>query len=377
MKIAYFDCLSGISGDMTVGAFLDAGFKFALLKKRLDALNIKGYEINVFKVNRNGISGTKFDVRITGKPAHKHTTPREIVKLITNSKLDNAVKALSISIFKTLAKAEAKIHNTRQGDARFHEVGNVDSIVDIVSTAIAVNELGIEKFYCLNLKLAQPGPAALEMLKGKPISFLDLGYELVTPTGAAILTTLVKDFKLRPDIEPEAIGYGAGTWNLKDTPNLLRVVIGNSKELKSTQDEIFVIQTNIDDMNPVSYEYLMGRLFKEGALDAYLTSVYMKKTRPGILLTVLTKEALLDKLAMLVMKETTSSGIRYYKVRRQKLDRQIKIAKTKYGSIRIKVNTGGGGIRTVSPEYEDCKILATKTGVPFKVIFEEANKKIG
>lgn len=378
MKIAYFDCSSGISGDMTVGAFLDAGLKPSLLKKRLGLLNISGYKIGAFKESRNGIFGTRFDVKISKNRHFKKSSYRDIKKLIDNSRLDANTKAVSISIFETLAAAEAKVHNKPKADVHFHEVGDLDSIIDVVSTAIAVVELDIREFYCLHLKLALPAPAVLEMLKTRPVSFADIDYELVTPTGAAILTTLVKDFNLKPEINIETVGHGVGTFRIKEIPNLLRVIIGNSmkKDITLNQDEIIVIETNIDDMSPVLYEYLLERLFEKGALDAYLTSVYMKKTRPGTLLTVLAKEYLLDTLVKVIMKETTSSGIRYYRAQRKILDRSIKILKTKYGPVSVKVNSGPNGIRTISPEYEDCKALAKKTEVPFKVIFDEARKKI-
>lgn len=406
MKIAIFDCFSGISGDMTVGAFLDLGLNLSLLRKRLHGLDLDGYKIDAAKVTRNGISGTKFEVIINPVLVHKggvykkkifkRVTYKDIKKIISQSRLKGDVKRMSLSIFDKLVEAEAKVHHIEKEKVHFHEIGDVDSIIDIVSTAIAVKELDIEKFYCLNLKLGKgnvasqhgnlplPAPAVLELLKDKPISFSDVEYELVTPTGAAILTTLVEDFNSKPEIRIEKIGYGAGSWDLKETPDLLRIILGKTHlpALQSTKrqagmstDMVLVIETNIDDMNPVSYEYLIERLFEEGALDVYLTPVYMKKTRPGILFTVLAKEELLDKLAMLIMKETTTSGIRYYRAQRQKLDRVIKTVKTKYGAIRVKVNTSPG-IRTVSPEYEDCKKIARKTSTPFKVVFDEAKKKL-
>jgi pyridinium-3,5-bisthiocarboxylic acid mononucleotide nickel chelatase len=390
MKIAYFDCFSGISGDMTVGAFLDAGLKLGLLKKRLGLLSIKGYAIEAIRESRNGIIGTKFNVKIAQKKHRTGTTYKYIKGLINNSRLDKAVKKLSLSIFENLASAEARIHNKDKNDIHFHEAGALDSIIDIVSTAIAVLEFGIEECYCLNLKLGKgsvvsghgdlplPAPAALEMLKGKKISFSDVEHELITPTGAAILTTLVKDFDVTPEIDIEAIGYGAGTFQTKGNPNLLRIFLGDSSKDVLAQDEVIVIETNIDDMNPAYYEYLISSLFHKGALDVYLTPVYMKKTRPGILLTVLVKEHLFNQATRVILKETTSSGIRYYKAKRKILDRFIKRVKTRYGVVRVKVNTAPGAdrIKTVSPEYEDCRDLAEKTGVPFKAIFDEAKNRL-
>ncbi len=387
MKIAYLDCFSGISGDMTVAAFLDAGLKLSVLKKRLGLLNLKGYSLSAFKKNCHGIAGTKFDVRISGKRHLKRSTYKEIKNIINKSKLDIKTKSIALSIFETLAKAEAKVHNKPKADIHFHEIGDLDSIIDIVSTAIAANEFGIEKFYCLNLKAGKgnvltrhgnfplPAPATLEMLKGKPVSFSDIEHELITPTGAAILTTLVKDFDSKPKIDIRALGYGAGSYDIELQPDMLRLIIGDSGKEALAQDKIVVIETNIDDMSPVYYEYLMDKLFKKGALDVYLTNVYMKKTRPGVLLTVLAKEGLLDELAKTIMKEATTSGVRYYTADRKILDRVTKIVKTKYGPVRVKVNFGPDSIKTISPEYEDCKKIAEKTGISLKAVFDEARKK--
>ncbi len=387
MKIAYFDCFNGISGDMAVGAFLDAGLKLSTLKKNLRRINLKGYRVEAAKASRCGITGTKFNVLITGGNPHRHTTHRHIRRLLKDSGLDKKAKSLALSIFGSLAAAEARIHGVKEDNVRFHEVGAIDSIVDIAAASIAVTELGLEKFYCLNLRLGTgnvkcrhgelplPAPAALEMLKGKPVKFSDLEHELVTPTGAAILTTLVEDFDARPDINTEVIGYGAGSMDFKATPNLLRILIGAPEEGSLANDEIVILETNIDDMNPVSYEYLVEKLFMAGALDVYMTPIYMKKTRPAVLLTVLAKEELSHKLMILLMQETTTSGVRYHKAQRGKLDRVIKTVKTRYGNIRVKINTGSSGIRIVSPEYEDCKNLALKTGIPFKIIFTDAQNK--
>lgn len=389
MKIAYFDCFSGISGDMTVAAFLDAGLGFTLLKKRLALLNLRGYSLAAFKKSCHGITGTKFEVRINDKRHLERSSYKSIKDIINKSRLDLKTKSIALSIFETLAGAEAKIHGRPKADVHFHEVGDLDSIIDIVSTAIAVNEFGIERFYCLNLRAGKgsvptrhgdfplPAPATLQMLKGRPVLFSDIEQELITPTGAAILTTLVKDFEARPPIKIETVGYGAGSYDIRNQPDMLRLIIGGSGKEALARDRIAVIETNIDDMNPVYYEHLMDKLFKMGALDVYLTNVYMKKTRPGILLTVLAGEDLLDVLAKAIMRETTTSGVRYYTAERKILDRTIKPVKTKYGPIRVKFNFGPEGIKTVSPEYEDCKKIAEKTGLPFKAVFDEAKKKSG
>jgi uncharacterized protein (TIGR00299 family) protein len=389
VKIAYFDCFSGISGDMTVAAFLDAGLKLSTLKRKLGLLNLKGYSLAAFRKDCRGISGTKFEVRISDKRHKERSTYKKIRNIINKSGLDSKTKFTALSIFETLAEAEAKIHNRPMADLHFHEVGDTDSIIDIVSTAIAVNEFGIEKFYCLNLRAGKggvltrhgdfplPAPATLQMLRGKPVSFSDIERELITPTGAAILTTLVKDFGSRPEINIRAVGYGAGSYDIESQPDALRLIIGDSGKEALARDRITVIETNIDDMSPVYYEYLMDQLFKKGALDVYLTSVHMKKARPGILLTVLAKEELLDELAKTIMRETTTSGVRYYTAGRAILNRAVKIVRTKHGPVRVKLNYGPGDIRTISPEYEDCKKIAGKTGAPLKAVFDEARQKSG
>jgi len=384
MRIAYLDCFSGISGDMTVGAFLDAGLKLSVIKKGLRRLDIVGYEIGSRKIQRNGIWGTKFDVKITHKNGHKGITYRQIKQIINRSSLNTAIKNCSLMIFEKLAAAESKIHNIKKEKVHFHEIGGLDSIIDCVSTAIAINETQIQKFFCLNLRLGRgfvktahgllpvPPPAVLELLKGKRVVFSDCDHELITPTGASIVTTLVKDFDSAPGLKTESIGYGAGMSELKQTPNFFRLIIGERVEQPIASDEIMVCETNVDDMSPVSYDYLVEKLFAAGALDVYLTSVYMKKTRPGVLITVLSKENLLDELSTLIMKETTTSGIRFYKSQRKILNRFSRTVRTRYGPIRVKVNTGPKGIETIAPEYEDCKKAAMNINMPFKVVFDEA-----
>ncbi|MCX5715656.1 MAG: nickel pincer cofactor biosynthesis protein LarC [Candidatus Omnitrophica bacterium] len=386
MKIAILDCFNGISGDMTVAAFLDAGLSLQALKKELKKLDLNGYKVTAKKVMRGSLSGTKFDVLIN-KKSHYHMSYNRIADIINRSRLDAGIKKLSFSIFDKLAAAEAKVHNIRKDKVCFHEIGDLDSIIDIVATAAAVRHLGIEKFYCLNLKLGKgsvrvahgeiplPAPATMEMLRGKPVSFSDAEHELVTPTGAAILSTLVEDFNSRPDIKTDKIGYGAGAFDAPAAPNLLRIIIGEAQSKGLAQDEICVVESNIDDMSPVHYEYLMERLFENGALDVYLTPVYMKKTRPAVVLTVLAHERSRAALINLIMRETTTSGVRFYRAERRKLDRAIKVVKTKYGPIRVKINTGPG-IKTASPEYDDCRRAAKKTGAPLKDVIEAAKQKL-
>ncbi|MBN1526818.1 MAG: nickel pincer cofactor biosynthesis protein LarC [Candidatus Omnitrophica bacterium] len=383
MRIAYFDCFSGISGDMTVGAFLDAGLSMRVLSKELARLKVGGYELAARKVKRGEIAATKFDVTVKGR-GHIHRPLKDILAMIGASGLNKNVKRTAAGIFEVIGKAEAKVHGV--GDTAgvsFHELGHIDSIIDIVGAAIALDELGIEKACASAVTLGRtltesghgilpiPGPASLEMLKGVPVRISEIGSELVTPTGAGILKSVCKSFGEAPRMAVSSIGYGAGSRDLKEMPNMLRVVIGENEE-SFKEDTIIVVEANIDDMSPVAFEHLFDLLFSEGALDAYVTSIYMKKTRPGFKLTVLTPEALLKKICRAIFKETPTIGVRYYAARRFKLDRKVVKAKTPYGDVAVKVSVGPGGILTVSPEYESCSRIAKEKKISFKEVYESA-----
>jgi len=383
MKIAYFDCFSGISGDMTVAAFLDAGLSMRVLSRELARLKVGGYELAARKVKRGEIVGTKFDVTVKGH-GHAHRSLKDILALIDGSGLNKNVKRTAGEIFEAIGKAEAKVHGVRKiSSVSFHELGHIDSIVDIVGAAIALDELGIERACASAVTLGRtltesghgilpiPGPASLEMLKGVPVRISGIDAELVTPTGAGILKAVCRNFGEAPQMAVSSIGYGAGSRDLKDMPNMLRVLIGENKELFK-EDSIVVVEANIDDMSPIAFEHLFERLFSEGALDAHVTNIYMKKTRPAFKLTVLVAEALLKKICSVIFKETPTIGVRYYAARRFKLDRKVVKAKTSHGDVAVKVSAGPGGILTVSPEYESCSRLAKQKKVSFKTIYESA-----
>jgi uncharacterized protein (TIGR00299 family) protein len=295
MRIAYFDCFSGIAGDMILGALFDAGLKIDDLKKELRKLSLKGYEIKAFKTRKMGIKGTKFEVKVPKEKTHRNL--KDIFKIINKSSLDEKIKNDSKKIFKRLAEAEALVHGINIDKIHFHEVGGVDAIIDIVGTVIGLNILKVDKIYSSPLSLGKgfvkfshgkfpvPAPATLELCKNIPVRFPDIGGELVTPTGAAIITTLA-EFSPRLDFKVEKVGYGAGSMDLKEIPNLLRVIIGH-KEPSLEQDEIMVLETNIDNTSPEILGYLSERLLEKGALDVFFTPVFMKKGRPGTLLSVL------------------------------------------------------------------------------------------
>ncbi|MBI5894356.1 MAG: nickel pincer cofactor biosynthesis protein LarC [Deltaproteobacteria bacterium] len=400
MKTAYFDCFSGISGDMTLGALIDLGLNLNTLKKELKKLPLKNYKLSAKKGERHFIAGTNFTVNIG--EAHNHRTYLDIKRMIEKSRLKLPVKDLSLKIFKTLAEAEAKVHNCKVENVHFHEVGAVDSIIDIVGTAIGINELGIEKVYSSPLPLGGgtiktshgimpvPAPATIEILKGVPIQPSYVKGEIVTPTGAAIIKTLAHSFGEMPQMNILKTGYGVGDKDFKEVPNLLRVIMGKNNHplipplkkvgrvgffehgVKGQEKKLIMLETNIDDMNPQIYEYVIERLFDARALDVFLTPIQMKKNRPAILLNCLCEEEQKDKLLEIIFKETTSIGIRAYPIERYCLDRNIQKVSTKYGRISVKVSKLNGEIVNIQPEYEDCQRIAKEKQAPLKEVWIEA-----
>lgn len=388
MRIAYFDCFSGISGDMTLGAFLDAGFDINVLRKELKKLKLDGYELRARSVMRGELSGTKFDVITKEKRPHTHRSLKDIIALIDKSTLNKKVKDIAKDIFLKIGNVEAGVHgiSSKKG-LHLHELGDIDSIIDIVGAALAIDELGIDEVYSSTITLGRaiadtkggvlpiPSPASLELLKGVPTRISDIEAELVTPTGAGILKSLSKGFGEMPKVKISSVGYGAGSKDLDEMPNMLRIIIGERK-LAFKEDRIFVVETNIDDMSPQSFEYLFERLFKEGALDVYTTVIQMKKSRPAFKLTVLTEPSRLEKISSIIFSETTTIGLRFYEANRFKLERKIVKVNTKYGDVKVKVSKGPDNIVTASPEYEECVRLARRRNIPLKVIYEEAKKLV-
>lgn len=383
MKIAYFDCFSGISGDMTIAAFLDAGLSFDLLSKELAKLKLKGYKLKSSSVKRGAIACTRFDC-VTEPSPHSHRSLKEINLLIDKSSLNGNVKKLSKEMFANLGRAEAKVHgNGRNHDVVLHELGDVDSIVDIVGVAIAVDLLEIGEICASKVslgrtmvdtrhgKLPVPSPAALELLKGVPVAISEIGSELVTPTGAAILKTLVKNFGHLPQAEISSIGYGAGSKVLADRPNMLRIMIGESVSAFK-EDTVCMIETNIDDMSPQHVGFVFEKLMEAGALDVYVTNIQMKKSRPAFKLTAMAPSSGLQRVAKAIFRETTAIGVRFYEVNRLKLERGFKKVRTSYGELNVKVSKGPGGLFTALPEYEECAALARRKNVPLRKVYDEA-----
>ncbi|OGQ46171.1 MAG: TIGR00299 family protein [Deltaproteobacteria bacterium RIFCSPLOWO2_02_44_9] len=381
MKIAYFDCCAGISGDMVLGALVDSGLDVSILRRELAKLHLGDYSISASKDERHHITGTNIKVRF--KESGHHRTFKEIKNIINKSRLTTKVKVLSTSIFENLAKAEAKVHGCRVDDVHFHEVGAIDSIVDIVGTAIGIEKLGIGQVYASPLPLGSgwvktshgrmpvPAPATLELLKGVPVASSPATSELTTPTGAAIIKTLSLSFGNMPHMEIEGTGYGIGDRSFKEIPNILRLIIG--KRTGNTE-RLIIVETNMDDMNPQIYEYLMSRLFKNGALDVFLMPIQMKKGRPAILLKVLCPENKKGNIIDTIFEETTTIGVRTYEVERHCLERRIENVSTPYGKVRVKVAERNGKVLNIQPEYEDCKEIAEKKKLPLKEVMDSAKK---
>jgi pyridinium-3,5-bisthiocarboxylic acid mononucleotide nickel chelatase len=394
MKLAYFDCFSGISGDMTLGALVDAGVPVEHLRGELSGLRVAGWELTAEKVWKNGMAATY--VRVKAEDQSKHRSLSAILEILEKSELAPRVRERAVAIFRKLGEAEARVHDVPLEKIHFHEVGAVDAIVDIVGACIGFEALGIEKFACSALNvgggtakmahgvLPVPAPATANLLQGRPTYSNGVQSELVTPTGAAIVATLCEVFGPQPGMSASAIGYGAGTADLEGQPNVLRIMVGEAvgvgKEKEGTQagvpvlldEEIAVVEANLDDMNPQIYGYFLEKALGAGALDVYTTPVQMKKNRPGTLLTVLCKPGDAQALMNLIFAETTTFGVRTYRAQRRVLPREWVNVGTEYGEVRIKVSRVNGRILHVAPEFEDCKKLAAEKDVPLQRVIASA-----
>jgi pyridinium-3,5-bisthiocarboxylic acid mononucleotide nickel chelatase len=384
MKLAYFDCFSGISGDMTLGALVDAGCDLALLRSGLQALQVPGWTISSEKVWKTGMSATF--VRVTTEDQTKHRSLSAILGIFDKSQLSDSVKKNAAAIFRKLGEAEACVHDVPIEKIHFHEVGAVDAIVDIVGACIGFESLGIQRFACSPLNvgggtakmahgiLPVPAPATAKLLQGKPTYSNGVQRELVTPTGAAIVATLCDSFGPQPPMSVSSIGYGAGAADLEGQPNVVRIMIGEAAEkvVPGFDEEIFVIEANLDDMNPQIYGYFQEKALAAGALDVYTTPVQMKKNRPGTLLTLLCKPQDTNALMSLIFSETTTFGARTYSAQRRTLPRESVNVHTQYGDVRIKLSRVNGHIQHVAPEFEDCRKLAVEKNVPLQRVISDA-----
>ena len=394
MKTAFFECFSGVSGDMILGALVDLGIEINDLIYELEKLNLTGYTLVAGKVYRCGISGTKIDVRIDTKSKQNstHRNLEDISNIIKKSCLNDDIKSESISIFHRLAKAEAKVHNSEINEVHFHEVGAIDSIIDIVGSVIGLKKLEFDTILfspiatgsgytrCEHGTLPVPAPATAELLVGVNMFTTDIKRELTTPTGAAILTTLGKQVDYLPDFYVTKIGYGAGSYDNPGLPNLLRVFVGNAKakttsdEVNRSRNEVWVVETNIDDMHGELFGYIIEKLFEAGAVDAYMTPIQMKKNRPSMLISAITYEDKLPAIESVFFNQSTTLGVRRHKVFRKILDRKTVNIETIVGNIRIKIGSFNGKIKNIAPEYEDCKRIADEKGVSLKFVYNETMK---
>jgi uncharacterized protein (TIGR00299 family) protein len=384
MKCAYFDCFSGISGDMTLGALLDAGVPIEKLRDDLRRVNLPGWELTAEKVWKNGMAATYAKVRAQDTTTHRSLST--ILGLIEKSSLASDVKDRASAIFRKLGEAEAGVHDILLEKIHFHEVGAIDAIVDIVGACIGFAALGIESFACSALNvgggtakmahgvLPVPAPATARLLLGKPTYSNGVQRELVTPTGAAIIATLCTSVGPQPPMAVNAIGYGAGTADLEGQPNVLRLMVGEAAEKRAAADSetIRVLEANLDDMNPQIYGYFLEKALAAGALDVFSTPVQMKKNRPGMLVTVLCKLEDESKFHEMFFAETTTLGVRSYAAERRVLARQWETVSTAFGEVRIKVARLNGHIRQASPEFEDCRKLAEAKNVPLQRVMDEA-----
>jgi len=426
MRIAYLECFSGISGDMFLGALVDAGVAPRVLEETVAALGI-GARLEVSRVVRSGISATKVDVYVDGKKdlpreeyweqqtgahgrhdhahqdqhhdrdrrehSHSHEHPHshehgrgltEIRAKISAADISETAKKTAIAIFEALGQAEAKIHNTSVESVHFHEVGAVDAIVDIVCAAVGAEALGVDEIVCSSLNVGGgtvkcahgvfpvPAPATVELLAGAPIYSSGLQAELVTPTGAAIVKTLATRFTAFPEMKIEKSGYGAGSRDFPGHPNVLRLTVGESTSshlaVNTSAETITILEANLDDMNPQVFGYVMDRLLEEGALDAFGMPVQMKKNRPGMVLTILCKPDDAAKLTQIVFTETTTLGVRRREEMRATLARRWENVHTPWGDVRMKVASMNGTVTNYAPEYEDCRRIAAEHRVPLKSV---------
>ncbi len=382
MKTLYFDCFAGASGDMILGAMVAAGVDPNFLRQQLSLLSVSGFSVEFETVNRSGLSATY--ARVETAPEHKHRHLADIKEIIERSGLSESVKQRAVQIFTRLAEAEARVHNEPLDHVHFHEVGALDAIVDVVGAAICFDFLKIDRFVCSPLHVGSgmvqmahgrfpiPPPAVAELLKGVPFYAGEIKGELLTPTGAAIITTVCNEYGPVPQMVTESTGYGAGTREYPDFPNVLRVFVGETEPNAATDERLWMIETNLDDASPQIIGHVMDRVLESGALDCFFTPVQMKKNRPGVLLSVLCAPEEKEAVMKLLFMETTTLGVRSYEVARRALQRSVVRVETQYGPIDVKVAHLDGRVVNEMPEFEQCRESAAKANVPLKRVEEAA-----
>ncbi|HWB11143.1 MAG TPA: nickel pincer cofactor biosynthesis protein LarC [Pirellulales bacterium] len=383
MKIAYLDCLSGISGDMTLAALVDAGVDLAAIAAGIDSLGLNGVKLSAQNVKRKGFRG--LHVAVDHPPEHAHRHLHHITDMIDGSNLSGRQKDIAKRIFTRLGEAEAKVHGTEIRKVHFHEVGAVDSIADIVGAAIGWDILGVDRIVCSPVPTGQgkvtiahgtcsiPAPATAELLQGIPLAESHVAAELTTPTGAAIVATLVDQFGPLPSMKIDRIGYGAGTRDLETQPNLLRLFVGEAAD-ELTADQVWVVETNLDDVSGEVIGFATTKLLEAGALDVYTTAIQMKKNRPGVTLTVLCQPPLVEKMERIMFRETGTLGVRRWPASRHKLERKPHRVETEFGTIEGKLGWVAGQEPSFSPEYEACSRIARERDLPLKDVYEAAQR---
>jgi len=382
MTVAYFDCFSGISGDMVLGALVDLGLSLEELAEALESLDLEEFQLESREVMSYGLRATKVDVVVPESVLVR--TFNNIKDIIETSALPDGVKSRSLEIFMQIARAESVIHNKPVDQVHFHEVGAVDSIVDIVGAAWGVHKLGFTEVFSSPLPLGHgmiktlhgsipvPAPAVLEILGDTPTYGRGIPTEIVTPTGAAIVKTLAASYGTMPPMKLGRTGYGAGSKDI-GVANLLRIITGERLDLSGEQEQVaYVISTNIDDMNPEFYDYVMERLFESGAHDVWLVPIQMKKTRPGTVINVLCSPADASALKRILLEETSTFGLRTTTVMKKAIEREVVEVETPWGPVRVKVGRESGQVTSVSPEFADCAKIAGEKGVPIKEVFRKA-----
>lgn len=388
MKILYYDCFSGISGDMNLAAMIDLGLNKNFLLSELNKLKLSGYTIRFSKEQRSGITGTRVDVITDPSENQIHRNLSDIEKIIDTSDLNKQVKSLSKRIFQKLGKAEAHVHNKPISKIHFHEVGAIDSIIDIVGAAICHDYFQFYKIFASSVELGGgfikashgilpvPAPATVEILKNIPTKIGGANFETTTPTGAAILSTLVNDFSDKIEMVIHKTGYGVGH-KVTESPNLLRVYVGETDSVqnsdKQKESEACMIECNIDDMNPEWYDFIMEKLFGQGVQDVFFTPLMMKKNRPAIKISVLCSPDQMNKVKELLFTETTTLGLRSYKVNKTALERKLSKLATDYGEVTIKSCYYQNKLLHSKPEYEDCKRIAKERNIPIREVLDHIN----
>ncbi len=381
MKLAYFDCFSGVSGDMILGALVDAGLALEDLKKGLSGLAIKGYTLKARTIHKGDLKATKIDVLADSAPTNLKTL-LDLERVIQRSRLDASLRQQGLKILNRLIRAEAKAHGVPPNRLKLHGMDPVDTLVDIMGAVVGLNLIGIHQIVSSPIHVGAGikglGPATAELLKGAPIYSSGTAQELTTPTGAAILTTLAEDFSPAPPLTLQSVGYGAGTWDLPQGPNLLRVMIGEPMETDHAYetDRIIQLETHMDDLSPQIYEHLMERLLAVGALDVYFTPIVMKKGRPATQVSVLASRSHVAEILKLLFQETTTLGVRISEVARAKLSRIERTVPTRHGKVKVKIAKRGAGRIDAVPEYQECKEIAQRTGLPLRTVLEQVKEDI-